>query len=73
MKCSDSDACRDLWDDRRVSVKAVWVALGSRDAHVAALAPRCSPRITDFDGAAVVAHCDDGMINLAGATLVEHS
>merc|ERR1711865_633072 len=73
MTCSDSNVCGDLCDNRSVGVQAVRVAHRLGDTDIVALAPGRSPRIADFDGIAVVANSNDGMVDLADATLRQNS
>merc|ERR1719198_1619453 len=70
MDHSDSDIRRDLRDERSGVVQAVRVAHGIGNAHVAGLAPGGTPRIANLEGVgrAVVAHCNDRMVNLTEET-----
>merc|ERR1719198_254679 len=70
MDHSDSDIRRDLRDERSGVVQAVRVAHGIGNAHVAGLAPGRTPRVANLEGVggAVVAHCNDRMVNLTEET-----
>merc|ERR1712100_319791 len=56
--------------ERSGVVQAVWVAHVIGNAHVAALAPGCAPRVADLEsaGGGVVAHRNDRVVNLAEDT-----